>query len=259
MPRATPNKCKLTSIMVSRLRPAARPYLVWDDYQRGLAIQIQPSGYRSYKLIYRFHNRPRWYHIGAADAIALADARKLAAELMLRVIKGEDPAAEKRAAARSRLLKLRTATLRSMPRNGTRVGDRVTPLCVVICCLCAHRHPNGHPVPPGNNRRHEDGVLSQGRLVVGPDLEPCQRLQARLPRLRAMLVAAMVEKSHMARTDSLRRCHRAGGRRKHSVDWRRHCLAAWGQDVEFSTYFSRCREPRTRSRKTQSDICRRRW
>jgi hypothetical protein len=60
-------------------------------------MQIQPSGYRSYKLIYRFHNRPRWYHIGAADAIALSDARKLAAELMLRVIKGEDPAAEKRA------------------------------------------------------------------------------------------------------------------------------------------------------------------
>jgi integrase len=83
--------------MVSRLRPAARPYLVWDDYQRGLVLQIQPSGYRSYKLIYRFHNRPRWYHIGAADAIALADARKLAADLMLRVIKGEDPAAEKRA------------------------------------------------------------------------------------------------------------------------------------------------------------------
>jgi integrase len=96
-PRATPNKCKLTSIRVSRLRPATRSFLVWDDYQRGLAIQIQPSGYRSYKLIYRFHNRPRWYHLGAADAIALADARKLAAELMLRVIKGEDPAAEKRA------------------------------------------------------------------------------------------------------------------------------------------------------------------
>ena len=88
--RATPNKRKLTSTMVSRLRPAARPYLVWDDYQRGLAMQIQPSGYRSYKLIYRFHNRPRWHHIGAADAIALADARKLAAKLMLEVIQGKD-------------------------------------------------------------------------------------------------------------------------------------------------------------------------
>jgi integrase len=71
--------------------------LVWDTYQRGLALQIQPSGYRAYKLIYRFHNRPRWFHIGAADAIGLADARKLAAKLMLEVIQGKDPAAEKRA------------------------------------------------------------------------------------------------------------------------------------------------------------------
>jgi hypothetical protein len=84
-------------LLVSRLRPAAKPLLVWDTYQHGLALLIQPSGYRAYKLIYRFHKRPRWYHLGAADAIALADARKLAAELMLEVIRGKDPAAEKRA------------------------------------------------------------------------------------------------------------------------------------------------------------------
>jgi integrase len=98
MPRTTPIKQKLMPLTVNKLAPKAHAFLVWDTYQRGLALQIQPSGYRSYKLIYRFHNRPRWYHIGAADAVALADARKMAAELMLRVIKGEDPAAEKRAA-----------------------------------------------------------------------------------------------------------------------------------------------------------------
>src|SRR6516165_9664354 len=96
-PRATPNRRKLTPLMVSRQRPSDKPFLVWDDYQRGLALQIQPSGYRAYKLIYRFHSRPRWFHIGAADAIALADARKMAAKLMLQVIQGKDPAAEKRA------------------------------------------------------------------------------------------------------------------------------------------------------------------
>src|SRR5262249_9824974 len=83
--------------MVTKLRPTAKRYLIWDTYQRGLALQVQPSGYRSYKLIYRFHNRPRWYHIGAADAVSLADARKLAPELMLEVIRGKDPAAERRA------------------------------------------------------------------------------------------------------------------------------------------------------------------
>jgi integrase len=96
--RAGPNKQKLTSLTVTKLRPTAKPFLVWDTMQRGLALLIQPSGHRSFKLVYRHHNRPRWFTIGAADAIALADARKLAAELMLRVIKGEDPAADKRAA-----------------------------------------------------------------------------------------------------------------------------------------------------------------
>ena len=76
-------------LLVGRLRPTALPFLVWDTYQRGLALQIQPSGYRAYKLIYRFHNRPRWYHIGTADAVGLADAHKLAAKLMLEVIQGK--------------------------------------------------------------------------------------------------------------------------------------------------------------------------
>jgi integrase len=90
-------KQKLMRLMVTKLAPKAQAYLVWDTLQRGFAVQIQPTGYRAYKLIYRFHNRPRWFHIGAVDAIGLADARKMAAELMLRVIKGEDVAAEKQA------------------------------------------------------------------------------------------------------------------------------------------------------------------
>ena len=40
MLRAMANKQKLTSLTVTRLRPAAKPYLVWDNYQRGLALQI---------------------------------------------------------------------------------------------------------------------------------------------------------------------------------------------------------------------------
>jgi integrase len=97
VPRAAPIKQKLMPLTVTKLQPKDHAFLVWDTYQRGLALQVQPTGYRAYKLIYRFHNRPRWYHIGAADALALADARKLAAELMLQVIRGKDPAAEKRA------------------------------------------------------------------------------------------------------------------------------------------------------------------
>jgi Arm DNA-binding domain len=97
VPRVAPNKRKLTPLAIAKLRPATRAFLVWDVLQRGLVLQVQPTGYRSFKVIYRFHNRPRWYHIGAADAIALSDARRVAAEVMLDVIRGKDPAAERRA------------------------------------------------------------------------------------------------------------------------------------------------------------------
>jgi integrase len=97
MPRAEVRKEKLTPLLVTKLRPAAKAFLVWDTYQRGLALLTQPSGFKSYKVIYKYGRRSRWFTLGATDAIALADARKLAAELILRVIKGEDPAAEKRA------------------------------------------------------------------------------------------------------------------------------------------------------------------
>jgi hypothetical protein len=89
-------KRKISPLTASKAQPQARAYLIWDTIQRGLALQVQPTGYRAYKLIYRYGNRPRWYHIGACDAIGLADARKIAAELMLEVIRGKDPAAERR-------------------------------------------------------------------------------------------------------------------------------------------------------------------
>jgi len=97
MPRAAPNKRKLTSLFLQKLKPQASAFMVWDAQQRGLALRVEPTGYKAWKLVYRYHGRPRWYHLAAADAIGLADARRIAAELMLRVIKGEDPAAERRA------------------------------------------------------------------------------------------------------------------------------------------------------------------
>lgn len=97
MNRQAINKRRLSVLYVEKVRPEARAFLVWDADQKGLALQVQPSGYRAYKLIYRHHRRPRWFHIGDAKAIGLADARMKAAELMLAVVRdGKDPAAEKR-------------------------------------------------------------------------------------------------------------------------------------------------------------------
>lgn len=91
------NKRKLSEIFLQKLKPQAKPFLVWDDYRKGLAVRVQPTGQRAWKCIYSFHGRPRWYHIGNADAIDLSDARKLAARVMFQVAEGKDPAADKQA------------------------------------------------------------------------------------------------------------------------------------------------------------------
>ena len=92
-----PNKRKLSEIFLKKVKPQARAFAVWDTHQRGLAVVVQPTGHKSWKCVYPFHGRPRWYHIGAVDAIDLADARKLASRVMFQVAEGKDPAAEKRA------------------------------------------------------------------------------------------------------------------------------------------------------------------
>ncbi|MBR0847116.1 integrase family protein [Bradyrhizobium diazoefficiens] len=92
-----PNRRKLTHLHVTKAEPKKQAYLIWDTVQRGLVLRIEPTSYRAYKVIYRHGGRTRWLHLAAADAISLTDARKKAAEVMLAVMNGNDPAAEKKA------------------------------------------------------------------------------------------------------------------------------------------------------------------
>jgi integrase len=96
-PKRAARKQKLTELSVRKLKPESTTYLIWDTHQRGLAVRVQPTGARAWKCIYSHHGRPRWLHLGDAGTIGLADARTLAAEAMLAVARGKDPAAEKRA------------------------------------------------------------------------------------------------------------------------------------------------------------------
>ena len=96
-PAAAPNKRNLTELYIKKTAPRERTFLVWDTYQRGLALQVRPSGHKAWKCVYTHHGRPRWYHIGNAAAIDLSDARKLAHRIMFAVAEGKDPAAEKKA------------------------------------------------------------------------------------------------------------------------------------------------------------------
>src|ERR1700691_3233089 len=97
MPRREPNKVKLTDPHIKALQRQDRPYLGWDDTQRGLAVRVESSGFKSWKVIYSRQGRPRWYNIGKVDDIGLAKARKEAAKIIGRVANGEDPQADKAA------------------------------------------------------------------------------------------------------------------------------------------------------------------
>jgi hypothetical protein len=94
-------KRKLSPLNVVKVRPKAKTFLVWDTLERGLGLQVYPSGYRSYKFVYHFRGRSRWFHIGAADTVPLAIAREQASRLRFEVYQGKDPAAERRSAATS--------------------------------------------------------------------------------------------------------------------------------------------------------------
>ena len=64
---------KLTDQFVKTVKPQTKRILYWDEIQQGLALQVEPSGHKSYKLVYRFGGRSRWYTIASARAIGLAD------------------------------------------------------------------------------------------------------------------------------------------------------------------------------------------
>jgi integrase len=96
MPKAREGaKLKFTPLFVTRKRLSAGVY--WDTEQKGLALRVEPSDHRSFVCVYSHHSKPRWYTIGSARGIDLAQARKQTRQIMNRVAEGGDPAAEKRA------------------------------------------------------------------------------------------------------------------------------------------------------------------
>ena len=96
-PSTAPNRRRLSHFTIKNLKPQERAYATWDIVQRGLCIVMQPTGRAAWKTVYSHRGRPRWIHLADASAIGLADARKLANEIMYRVAQGADPAAERRA------------------------------------------------------------------------------------------------------------------------------------------------------------------
>lgn len=90
-------KTKLNEILIRNLQPRERTYRVCDTHQRGLSQQVQPTRHKAWRCIYSLHGRRRWFSIGGAHAVGLADARVKAAEVLYKVAQGLDPCAEKKA------------------------------------------------------------------------------------------------------------------------------------------------------------------
>jgi integrase len=98
MARRALRKVRLTELKVRKAKASGgTETIIWDEKQRGLALRVYPTGGKSWFCIYSRQGRSRWLRLGHADAIGLGDARMLAAETMLKVARGLDPAAEKKA------------------------------------------------------------------------------------------------------------------------------------------------------------------
>jgi integrase len=86
---------KLTDIGIHHLKPAASRREIPDGGCAGLYLIVQPNDKRSWAVRYRHDGRTRKLTLGSPPPIGLAQARKLAAEALLEVGHGIDPAATK--------------------------------------------------------------------------------------------------------------------------------------------------------------------
>ena len=86
----------LTDIAIANLKPRPVRYEVPDPAARGLRVVVQPSGRKSYAVRYR-NAAGRARKLTLPPGITLAAARKLAADALLEVAQGRDPANAKQA------------------------------------------------------------------------------------------------------------------------------------------------------------------
>src|SRR6478752_605059 len=96
-PSRAVHRRKLTDVFVQSRRGGERNEMIWDERCPHLALSVRTTGNKSWTVVYRHSGKPRWLHLGDARYVGLADARRLAARVMLDVAEGRDPAADRRA------------------------------------------------------------------------------------------------------------------------------------------------------------------
>lgn len=86
--KAMATKIELTDRFVRTVKPEAKRVPYWDAKQPGLALVVEPSGHKSWKVAYRFAGKLEWYSLGN---VGLATAREAAAKVLARVTLDENP------------------------------------------------------------------------------------------------------------------------------------------------------------------------
>lgn len=95
--KSPPSRRRLNELFVKTAKPDAKRKLYWDTIQQGLVLCVEQTGHKSYKLIYTFNGRARWYTIGNASKVGLKEARDIARKRMGEVYSGLDVQAERQA------------------------------------------------------------------------------------------------------------------------------------------------------------------
>src|SRR5215831_19809013 len=95
-----------TDIAVRNLKPGDKRLELPDPAARGLYVIVEPSGFKSFAVRFRFDGKPKKLSLGN---ISLSSARKHAADALHEVQQGRDPtAAKKQARAKRRAIEADT-------------------------------------------------------------------------------------------------------------------------------------------------------
>jgi hypothetical protein len=87
----------LTDRGVKALKAGGQRYEAWDDELPGFGVRVAPSGLKTWVVRYVQAGRKRRLKLGNMPAVSLADARRLARQVLASVALGGDPAADKEA------------------------------------------------------------------------------------------------------------------------------------------------------------------
>lgn len=84
----------LSDTAIRKLKPGEKSFKVSDE--RGLYLQVNPSGSKLWRMDYQFQKKRKTLAIGAYPALSLAEARQRRDDAKMQLQRGEDPSVAKK-------------------------------------------------------------------------------------------------------------------------------------------------------------------